>query len=80
MIISGNEVEKIFWGKQQPNNYANEQDCAVLDSDLDWMWNDISCKVVYRQKEYRKNRQQQDRKVRQQQDRKDSQKQLYNKS
>ena len=43
--VSGNAVIDIFWGKQQPNNYAKEQNCAVLDSDLDWMWNDISCKV-----------------------------------
>ena len=43
--ISGQPVSYIFWGSQQPNNYANEQNCAVLDSDLEWRWNDISCKV-----------------------------------
>ena len=39
------KVETIFWGPQQPNNYNNEQNCAVLDSDTDWAWNDISCRV-----------------------------------
>ena len=43
--VSGKPVSYIFWGSQQPNNYANEQNCAVLDSDLEWRWNDISCKV-----------------------------------
>ena len=35
----------IEWGRGQPNNYNQEQNCAVLDSDLDWGWNDISCRV-----------------------------------
>ena len=26
--------QDIVWGVGQPNNYANEQNCAVLDSDL----------------------------------------------
>ena len=38
-------VEVIEWGKGQPNNYNQEQDCAVLDSDLNWGWNDLSCRI-----------------------------------
>ena len=45
-FFSGQSVEKIFWGANQPNNYNKDQNCAVLDSDLDWKWNDISCKVM----------------------------------
>jgi len=45
MWVTGGTVSYIFWGNQQPNNYANEQNCAVLDSDLEWRWNDISCKI-----------------------------------
>ena len=40
-----NKVENIEWGRGQPNNYNQEQNCAVLDSDLDWGWNDLSCKI-----------------------------------
>ena len=43
--VSGRTVSYIFWGDGQPNNYKDEQDCAVLDSQLDWRWNDLSCKV-----------------------------------
>lgn len=43
--VSGKSVRHIFWGSQQPNNYNNEQNCAVLDSQYDWRWNDLSCKV-----------------------------------
>ena len=43
--VSGRTVSYIFWGEGQPNNYNKEQNCAVLDSDLDWRWNDLSCKV-----------------------------------
>merc|ERR1719461_493614 len=43
--VTGNTVSYIFWGNQQPNNYNNEQNCAVLDSQYDWRWNDLSCKV-----------------------------------
>lgn len=39
------KVESIEWGRGQPNNYNQEQNCAVLDSDLDWGWNDLSCKI-----------------------------------
>ena len=38
-------MEEIEWGRGQPNNYNQEQNCAVLDSELDWEWNDISCKI-----------------------------------
>ena len=41
----------IFWGEGQPNNYNREQNCAVLDSQLDWRWNDLSCKVNFRPNE-----------------------------
>ena len=41
----GGRVEEIEWGRGQPNNYNQEQNCAVLDSELDWEWNDISCKI-----------------------------------
>jgi len=43
--VTGGSVSGIFWGPQQPNNYANKQNCAVLDSEMDWRWNDISCTV-----------------------------------
>ena len=42
--VTGERVEEIAWGRGQPNNYNQEQNCAVLDSELDWKWNDISCK------------------------------------
>ncbi len=42
---SGDPVDSIDWGKGQPNNYNSEQDCAVLDSDLSWGWNDLSCRI-----------------------------------
>ena len=50
--IDSNKIERIV-----RNNYiieAKELDCAVLDSDLDQMWNDISCKVDNRQQEDKK--------------------------
>ncbi len=45
--VTGGRVAEgaIDWGRGQPNNYNQEQDCAVLDSDLDWGWNDISCRI-----------------------------------
>ncbi len=45
--VTGVEVEDkaIDWGRGQPNNYNQEQNCAVLDSELDWKWNDISCRI-----------------------------------
>ncbi|CAB4068107.1 unnamed protein product [Lepeophtheirus salmonis] len=36
---------ELNWGRGQPNNYNNEQNCAVLDSELNWKWNDISCRI-----------------------------------
>ena len=42
--MTGERVDEIEWGRGQPNNYNQEQNCAVLDSELDWRWNDISCK------------------------------------
>lgn len=45
--MSGKTVSYIFWGDGQPNNYNREQNCAVLDSQLDWRWNDLSCKVHF---------------------------------
>jgi hypothetical protein len=42
--VNGENVGRIEWGRGQPNNYNQEQNCAVLDSELDWKWNDISCK------------------------------------
>lgn len=45
--VTGDAVDKdvIEWGRGQPNNYNQEQNCAVLDSELDWKWNDISCRI-----------------------------------
>ena len=43
--VTGERVGDIEWGRGQPNNYNQEQNCAVLDSELDWKWNDISCKI-----------------------------------
>jgi hypothetical protein len=43
--VTGGRVGAIKWGRGQPNNYNQEQNCAVLDSDLDWGWNDISCRI-----------------------------------
>ncbi len=42
--VTSEPVGEIDWGRGQPNNYNQEQNCAVLDSELDWKWNDISCK------------------------------------
>ena len=39
------KVNSISWGRGQPNNYNQEQNCAVLDSDLDYGWNDLSCRI-----------------------------------
>jgi hypothetical protein len=36
-------VKKPNWGKDQPNNYNGEQNCAVLDGQRDWTWNDVGC-------------------------------------
>ena len=41
----GAQVDEIEWGRGQPNNYNQEQNCAVLDSELAWGWNDISCRI-----------------------------------
>ncbi len=43
--VNGGSVDDISWGKGQPNNYNQEQNCAVLDSELEWGWNDISCRI-----------------------------------
>ena len=43
--VTGTSVRDINWGRGQPNNYNQEQNCAVLDSELDWKWNDISCRI-----------------------------------
>jgi len=43
--VSGGKAENIKWGRGQPNNYNQEQNCAVLDYELDWGWNDVSCRV-----------------------------------
>ncbi|XP_021968417.1 sushi, von Willebrand factor type A, EGF and pentraxin domain-containing protein 1 isoform X1 [Folsomia candida] len=42
-IDSGLLVKKPNWGKEQPNNYNGEQNCAVLDGGRDWTWNDVGC-------------------------------------
>jgi len=41
----GSDVTEISWGKGQPNHYNKDQNCAVLDSELNWGWNDISCRI-----------------------------------
>jgi len=47
--ITGDSVDMdIPWGRGQPNNYNQEQDCAVMDSDKEWGWNDISCRISAR--------------------------------
>ena len=38
-------VDSIEWGRGQPNNYNQNQKCAVLDSELRWGWNDLSCRI-----------------------------------
>ena len=38
-------VAEIEWGRGQPNNYNQDQDCAVIDSELNWGWNDLSCRI-----------------------------------
>lgn len=35
------------WGKDQPNNYNGEQNCAVLDGGRGWLWNDVGCNLDY---------------------------------
>ena len=44
---TGNVVEKPSWGKDQPNNYNGEQNCAVLDGGRNWLWNDVGCSLDY---------------------------------
>lgn len=46
-IDSGYVVKKPIWGKDQPNNYNGEQNCAVLDGQRDWSWNDVGCGLDY---------------------------------
>ena len=38
---------KPTWGKDQPNNYNGEQNCAVLDGARSWLWNDVGCNLDY---------------------------------
>jgi hypothetical protein len=43
----GDVVLKPTWGKDQPNNYNGEQNCAVLDGGRNWLWNDVGCNLDY---------------------------------
>lgn len=44
---AGDTVVKPTWGKDQPNNYNGEQNCAVLDGARNWLWNDVGCNLDY---------------------------------
>ncbi|ODM90554.1 CUB and sushi domain-containing protein 1 [Orchesella cincta] len=46
-VDSGYVVKKPMWGKDQPNNYNGEQNCAVLDGQREWSWNDVGCGLDY---------------------------------
>ena len=45
--LTGEKVNKPPWGREQPNNYNGEQNCAVLDGGRDWRWNDVGCNLDY---------------------------------
>lgn len=44
---AGELVSRPAWGKDQPNNYNGEQNCAVLDGGRGWLWNDVGCNLDY---------------------------------
>ncbi|CAG7727446.1 unnamed protein product [Allacma fusca] len=46
-VSDGHVIKKPSWGKDQPNNYNGEQNCAVLDGGRDWAWNDVGCGLDY---------------------------------
>ena len=41
---NSDRVGGIDWGRGQPSN-RQDQECALLDSQLRWGWNDLSCRV-----------------------------------
>lgn len=41
------QVTSFLWAEDQPNNYNNQQDCAVLDGSKRWLWNDVTCELDY---------------------------------
>ncbi|XP_069194508.1 P-selectin isoform X2 [Procambarus clarkii] len=45
--VDDSVVEDPRWGKDQPNNYNGEQNCAVLDGGREWKWNDVGCELNY---------------------------------
>lgn len=45
--LTGDVVLKPAWGRDQPNNYNGEQNCAVLDGGRNWLWNDVGCNLDY---------------------------------
>ncbi|KAI4469516.1 complement component-related sushi domain-containing [Holotrichia oblita] len=45
--VNGDLVSRPAWGKDQPNNYNGEQNCAVLDGGRGWLWNDVGCNLDY---------------------------------
>lgn len=45
--VNGDAVLRPAWGKDQPNNYNGEQNCAVLDGGRGWLWNDVGCNLDY---------------------------------
>lgn len=45
--VTGEKVSRPQWGRDQPNNYNGEQNCAVLDGGRDWRWNDVGCNLDY---------------------------------
>ncbi|CAG9857786.1 unnamed protein product [Phyllotreta striolata] len=45
--VDGELVQRPSWGKDQPNNYNGEQNCAVLDGGRQWLWNDVGCNLDY---------------------------------
>lgn len=47
IYITDATVSRPAWGKDQPNNYNGEQNCAVLDGGRGWLWNDVGCNLDY---------------------------------
>ncbi|KAK3858013.1 hypothetical protein Pcinc_035767 [Petrolisthes cinctipes] len=45
--VDGTVVEDPLWGREQPNNYNGQQNCAVLDGGRGWRWNDVGCDLNY---------------------------------
>ena len=45
---SGKVVEGGYtnWGRDEPNNFLNSQDCVLMHKDDRWGWRDFQCTAV----------------------------------